>query len=205
MYQDETQTDPPTPYNPERPNPTMKANRYNIIPQFLALCVLMANVPTASALSFNLNTDDGTGTGTLTLDDTGTQDASDGYTEYELTSITGTFDAQAITGVDTKYGSPDNRIELDPSGNLLVTDNGISFDTANNGEVNIYHNGDGYGQADTIAAYPSFNYPAHVTSFTVSAPNTPVPFQAPLADAIPVIGSVLVLGALRKVRNFKKA
>ena len=45
-----------------------------------------------------------------------------------------------------------------------------------------------------------------ITRITASeSTSTPVPFQAPLADAIPVIGSVLVLGALRKVRNFKKA
>jgi len=202
-YQVETQTDPPNPYNTERPNPTKKPKRYNIIPHLIALCVIMANEPSAYALSFNLNTGDGTGMGTLTIVDTGTQDSSDGYTEYDVSAITGTFDTQTITGIDPVFASPDNLIEIDTNGNILVDSNGLSFDTANNGIYNIYQNGIGYGPAANIEN-ESYTFNS-VTSFTGPAPTTPVPFQAPLADAIPVIGSVLVLGALRKVRNFKKA
>jgi hypothetical protein len=201
-YLVETQTDPPNPDNPERPNPTMKAKRYNLIPQFLVVCVIMAYAPTAHALSFTLNTAEGTGTGTLTIVDTGTVDSSDGYTESAISAITGTFNADAITGVDTDYGTPDNLIEIDPSGNILVDGSGISFDTANTEVINIYHDSGDFGSATSIDDTGTY---ALVTSFTGSAPNTPVPFQAPLGDAIPVIGSVLVLGALRKVRNFKKA
>jgi len=74
----------------------------------------------------------------------------------------------------------------------------VSFDTSNN-QYNIYFDtGSGFGPAEEIETNSAIT---SVTSFT----ETQVPFQAPLADAIPVIGSVLVLGALRKVRNFKKA
>jgi hypothetical protein len=207
MYQVETQTDPPTPSNTERPNPSKKAKGYNILPQLIAMCVIMAYQPSANALtlSFTLTTGAGTGTGTLTYGDTGTQDPSDGYTEYAISEITGTYDTQAITGVDPyNYDGADNRIELAPNGNILVDDNGISFDTTN-AEYNVYYESqdNAYGSPGTIVSPTETS--ASVASFTVSSPNTPVPFQAPLADAIPVIGSVLVLGALRKVRTFKNA
>jgi hypothetical protein len=207
MYQVETQTDPPTPYNTERPNPSKKAKGYNILPQLIAMCVIMAYQPSANALtlSFTLTTGAGTGTGTLTYGDTGTQDPSDGYTEYALTEITGTYVTQAITGVDPQnYDGADNRIELAPNGNILVDDNGISFDT-DNGQYNVYYYSlqNSYGIPGTLV--DTVGSSTHVSSFTASSPTTPVPFQAPLADAIPVIGSVLVLGALRKVRTFKNA
>jgi len=203
---EENQTGKPARKVAERPAWPTNSISNHIIPHVLAMCVIMATGQTAHALTFTLNTGYGTGSGTLTLEDTGHTDPTGGLEEYVVTGITGTFDSQTITGIDWNYGNPDNTIETATNGNILVDTLGISFDTGSTSSYLIQDDTGGFltdlGAADVIYG-PSGK--SSVTSFTASAPTTPVPFQAPLADAIPVIGSVLVLGALRKVRTFKNA
>jgi len=190
----------------ERPTLTMKWKCNHIIPHLLVVCMIMVPEYSAHALTFNLTTNDGTGTGTLTTVATGTTDSSTGLTEYEVTDISGTFDSQTITGIGVIY-QPSNLIEIASNGTIQVDGIGLEFATASSGDYLIYNDTTpsdaSFAPADLV--YNAGPGNEAVTSFTSTAPTTPVPFQAPLADAIPVIGSVLVLGALRKVRNFKKA
>jgi len=197
----------------ERPTPTKKRKRYNIIPHIIALSVILATNRSAYAisLSFNLNTDLGDVTnGTLTLTDNGPDQGGDGFENYVVEDITGTIDGTPIKGVDPNFFVVDNQVEVDASSQILTDGEGIGFDDSSNDHYEILYGGVGagqYGPPDGIYEFPEGGTftTGGVSSFTESAPTTPVPFQAPLADAIPVIGSVLVLGALRKVRNFKKA
>jgi hypothetical protein len=168
--------------------------------------VILATNRSAYALSFNLQTGIGDGTGTLTLTDLMYTDPKDGYSEYEVTAISGTFAGQTITGIEPGITTDaDNYIEIDPNGNILTDQYGMGFDTSRD-EFVVYTDKNGFAQPDILYEFSKPYASPQVTSFTETAStSTPVPFQAPLADAIPVIGSVLVLGALRKVRNFKKA
>jgi len=121
---EENQTGNPPRKRAERPTPTEKRKRYNIIPHLIALCVIMATEHSAYALNFNLNTGNGTGTGTLTVLGIGT-DPNDGDPEYDLYAVSGTFDGLNITGIDTGFESPDNQIEIDSNGNILVDYDGF--------------------------------------------------------------------------------
>jgi len=206
--QEANEASPRTRKQAESPNRTKTPKRIHIIPLFIALSVLVATNRTASAISmsFNLYTDKGNGSGTLTLSDSGADPNDDGYEVYAVDGIAGTFAGQPITGLDDGTFIEDNLVEVDDSGEILTDSEGIGFNTgsppADPYTYDLHNNTNGFAITEGLyyTDATGIDYGGGiVTSFTQ------IPFQAPLADAIPVIGSVLVLGALRKVRNFKKA
>jgi hypothetical protein len=184
--QEENQTDHPNRNQAESPNPTKNPKRYNLIPHLIALCVILATNRSAYALSFNLNTDIGDITnGTITLTDNGPDPRGGPYENYVVDAISGTFDGQTISEAsETYFGGAVNSIEIDSSGNILVTGQGISFVT-NSDEFTIFSDEGTYDSPYALATgiYQSSNSSSvNAQSFT----ETQVPFQAPQADAIPL-------------------
>jgi hypothetical protein len=109
---------------------------------------------------------------------------------YSLTSITGTFDGIAITGLST-YANADNQLFYPTQ--PFVDFQGISFQTAGLGDVNLFSNS-GYFEVKSTVDSVGYYFSGTPISLSVSATTvsaTPLPSTFPL-----FVGGLAALGLL---------
>ncbi len=139
---------------------------------------------------------------------------------YTIDSITGTTTRSAdnvsppdMVGVNVVSGLTlnsyaDQRFQWDGTNKLLVTLDGIQYSTVLGGNYNIYSYNDVCPDPYCEPVGEIYNADSNrpITSSTLTPVNTTiVPFEVPSGSSIAVVGSIVGLSVMRKVRNYKKA